>query len=106
MALGRLTPIRAALACVLDGATAMRNYGIRQMQTTARVGLICPDCGQENWEFTDTLCNTRTYDCNGEGCNYIFTLASRRRTDFGKDFIESCKRFYAAFYATRGQGVR
>jgi hypothetical protein len=48
----------------------------------------------------------RTYDCNGEGCNYIFELASRRRTDFGNDFIESCKRFFAAFYATRGQGVR
>jgi len=82
----------------------MRNYGIPQIQsTTARILLICPDCGHENSEFADTLRGMSTFYCSGEDCDYIFDLAPGRRTDFGKAFLDACKRFYAAFYAVRGQ---
>ena len=33
----------------------MRNYGISQMRSTARIVMICPNCGQENSEFAETL---------------------------------------------------
>lgn len=85
-----------------DGAIAMRNYGIRQVESTARILLICPDCGCENSESADTLRALSTYYCNGEDCDYIFDLAPGRRSDFGKSFVDACKRFYAAFYAVRG----
>lgn len=84
----------------------MRNYGIPQVQATARILLICPDCGQENSEFADTLRGMSAYYCHGEGCDYMFNLAPGQRTDVGKGFMDACKRFYAAFYAPRGQGVR
>jgi hypothetical protein len=89
-----------------DGVIAMRNYGIRQVQSTARILLICPDCGQENSEFAETLRGMGTFYCNGDDCEYIFNLAPGRRTDFGKGFVDACKRFYAAFYTVRGQKVR
>jgi hypothetical protein len=74
---------------------------IRQIRSVARILLICPDCGQENPEFADTLRGTGTYYCNGDGCDYIFDLAPGQRSDFGKGFAEACKRFYAAFYTMR-----
>lgn len=83
----------------------MRNYGMRQIQSNARILLICPDCGQENSEFADTLRNMSTFYCDGEGCDYIFDLARRRRTEFGKGFVEACRRFYGTFYAVRRQGT-
>jgi hypothetical protein len=89
-----------------DGAIAMRNYGIRQVQSTARILLICPDCGHENSEFADALQGMGTFYCNGDDCDYIFDLAPGRRTDLGKGFVEACKRFYAAFYTVRGQKAR
>ena len=84
-------------------ATAMRNYGIPQIQPTTRILLICPDCGYENSEFADALRRISTFYCTGEDCDYIFDLAPGRRIDFGKSFIDACKRFYAAFYTVRGQ---
>jgi len=72
---------------------------IRQIQSTARILLICPDCGQENSEYADTLRGTSTYYCGGDSCDYIFDLAGPRRSV--KGFAEACKRFYAAFYAMR-----
>lgn len=81
----------------------MRNYGIRQVQTSARILLICPECGQENSESADTLRRTSTFYCAGEDCDYIFDLMPGRRADFGKTFVDACKRFYAAFYTVRRQ---
>jgi len=84
----------------------MRNYGIRQIQSTARILLICPDCGQENSEFADTLRGMSSFYCNGEGCDYIFDLAAGRRMDLRKGFVEACKRFSAAFHTLVGQRAR
>lgn len=84
----------------------MRNYGIRQIQTTARILLICPECGQENSEFAEALRRMSTFYCAGEDCDYIFDLAPGRRTDLGRGFIDACKRFYAAFYTVRGERAR
>jgi len=84
----------------------MRNYGIRQVQSSARIVLICPDCGQENSESADALRAASTFSCHGEDCGYIFDLTPGRRTDFGRTFIDACKRFYAAFYAESGQRAR
>lgn len=84
----------------------MRNYGIRQVQTTARILLICPECGQENSEFAEALRRMTTFYCTGEDCDYIFDLAPGRRSDFGKGFVDACKRLYAAFYAVRGERAR
>lgn len=85
----------------------MRNFGIPQVQsTTARILLICPDCGHENSEFADTLRGMRMFYCSSEDCDYIFDLAPGRRSDFGKGFLDACKRFYAAFYAVSGAKTR
>ena len=46
------------------------------------------------------------YYCDGDDCDYIFDLVPGRRMDFGKGFVEACKRFYAAFYTMRGQRAR
>jgi hypothetical protein len=90
-----------------DGRVAMRNFGIQQIgSTTACILLICPDCGQENSEYAATLRGMRSFYCGGEECDYIFDLAPGRRTDFGKAFIDACKKFYAAFYAVGGQRAR
>jgi hypothetical protein len=78
---------------------------IRQVRSAARILLICPECGQENSELADKLRNMSTYFCHGDGCEYSFDLAGARR-DVGKGFADACKRFYAAFYAPRGQGAR
>jgi hypothetical protein len=82
---------------------------LRQIQMTARILLICPDCGHENAEFADTLRGIGSYSCRGDGCDYSFDLAGPRK-DFGRGFTEACKRFYAAFYTIRRsssrQGVR
>jgi hypothetical protein len=83
----------------------MRNFGLRQIQPAARVLLICPECGQENSEFADTLRARSAYYCGGDGCDFIFDLSGPRK-DTGGGFAEACKRFYAAFYAIRGQGAR
>jgi hypothetical protein len=83
----------------------MRNFGIRQVESAARILLICPNCGHENSELADALRSTRIYYCNGDDCDYIFDLAGPRR-DVGKGFAEACRKFYAAFYAIRGQGAR
>jgi hypothetical protein len=84
----------------------MRNYGIRQVQTTARILLICPECGQENSEFAVALRRINTFYCSGEDCDYIFDLAPGRRDDVGRGFIDACRRFYAAFYTVRGERAR
>ena len=83
----------------------MRNYGISQIRSTARIVMICPNCGQENSEFAETLRGMRFYACAGEGCDYSFDLAGpgKRATN---SLAEACKKFYAAFYAMRGQGAR
>jgi hypothetical protein len=84
----------------------MRNYGIPQIRSSARILLICPDCGHENAEFAETLRMRSTYYCNGDDCDYIFDIRGGGRGDFGKGFAEACRRFYAAFYALRGQRAR
>ena len=82
---------------------------LRQIQMTARILLICPDCGQENAEFADTLRGMSSYACRGDGCEYSFDLAGPRK-ELGGGFTEACKRFYTAFYTMRRsssrQGVR
>jgi hypothetical protein len=75
---------------------------LRNAHAASRILLICPDCGQENRESADKLRAASVYYCEGDGCDYIFDLASDRRRDFGSGFVDACKRFYAAFYATRG----
>ena len=83
----------------------MRNYGISQIRSTARIVMICPNCGQENSEYAETLRGTRFYACAGEGCDYSFDLAGPVKRA-ANSLAEVCKKFYAAFYAMRGQGVR
>jgi hypothetical protein len=84
----------------------MRNYGIPQIRPSARILLICPDCGHENAEFADALRALSSYYCNGDECDYIFDITGGERRNFGKQFAETCRRFYAAFYALRGQRAR
>lgn len=83
----------------------MAGFNFRQIQSAARIVLICPDCGHENSEFADVLRGTRFYACRGDGCCYSFDLADPRR-EIGRGFAEACRRFYAAFYAMRGHGAR
>jgi hypothetical protein len=89
----------------IDRATAMRNYGIKKLQSAAHVVMICPSCGQENEEPADELRGLRFYACSGDGCDYTFDLAGPGKRA-ANGLIEACKRFYAAFYAARGQGAR
>jgi hypothetical protein len=84
---------------------AMRNYGISQIRSTARIVMICPNCGYENSEFAETLRGMRFYACAGEGCDYSFDLAGPGKRA-ANSLAEACKKFYAAFYAMRGQGAR
>jgi transposase-like protein len=84
---------------------AMRNYGITQIGSSARIVMICPYCGQENSEFAETLRGMRFYACSGEGCGYSFNLTGRGKR-VGATLAEACRKFYAAFYAMRGQGAR
>ena len=84
----------------------MRNYGIPQIQSAARILLVCPDCGERNPVAADRLRGVRTYYCNGDDCDYIFDLGPDRQVEFGSGFVEACKKFYAAFYAVRGQRLR
>lgn len=79
----------------------MATIGIGQIQSTARILLICPDCGHENSEYADVLRGKRMYYCGGDGCDYIFDLAGPRYA-VGRGFVEACKKFYAAIYAMRG----
>ena len=51
------------------------------------------------------LRGTRFYACAGEGCDYSFDLAGPGKRA-ANSLAEACKKFYAAFYAMRGQGVR
>jgi hypothetical protein len=83
----------------------MRNYGITQMGSTARIVMICPDCGQENSEFAEAFRGMRFYPCSGDGCSYSFDLAGPGKRA-GSGLAEACRKFYAAFYAVRGQGAR
>jgi hypothetical protein len=83
----------------------MRNYGIRQTQSGARIVMICPNCGQENSETAEELHGMRFYACSGDDCDYTFDLAGPSK-HAGHGFVEACKRLYAAFYPTRGQGAR
>jgi hypothetical protein len=86
-------------------APAMRNYGIRQVQSPAHILLICPDCGHENSELATALRRTNTYWCEGEDCDYSFDLAGARR-DAGSALAEACKRFYAMVYPLRRLSLR
>jgi hypothetical protein len=99
------SPRAKTLARANDGATAMRNYGISQIQSSARIVMICPICGQENSEFAETLRGMRFYACSGDGCDYSFDLAGPGKRA-ANSLAEACKKFYAAFYAMRGQGAR
>jgi hypothetical protein len=47
----------------------------------------------------------RFYACAGEGCDYSFDLAGPGKR-VANSLAETCKKFYAAFYAMRGQGAR
>lgn len=85
---------------------AMAEGGIQDVQSRARILLICPDCGHENTELADVLrSGTGTYYCRGDDCDYIFDLMPGRR-DYGKSFIEACKRFYGVLHAPRRLGAR
>jgi len=79
---------------------------IGQIESTERIVLTCPQCGYENSEYVDVLRGIGSYFCRGDDCDYIFDLAPDQRTDFGKALLDACKRFYAAFYALRGEGAR
>jgi hypothetical protein len=83
----------------------MRNYGISQIQSAARIVMVCPSCGQENSESIEALRGMRFYACSGDGCDHSFDLAGPGK-HAGNGLVEACRRFYAAFCATRGQGVR
>jgi hypothetical protein len=72
---------------------------IQQVHSTARILLICPDCGHETAELADTLRGRSAFYCTGDGCDYIFSLGGPRRT-IGS-LAEACRRFYASFYAVR-----
>jgi len=76
-----------------------------QIRPATRILLICPECGQENSEFAHTLRGMASYSCRGDGCHYDFDLAGAHR-DIGQSFAETFRRFYATFYALRGQGAR
>ena len=82
----------------------MRNYGITRIGSTARIVMICPNCGQENSEFAETLRGMRFYPCSGDSCGYSFDLTGPGKRA-GHAFAEACRKFYAAFYAMRGQGA-
>jgi hypothetical protein len=75
------------------------------MGSTARIVMICPDCGQENSEFAEAFRGMRFYPCSGDGCSYSFDLAGPGKRA-GSGLAEACRKFYAAFYAVRGQGAR
>jgi len=100
-------PIRSAkeLRARMTGRNAMRNYGITHIGSSARIVMICPLCGQENSEFAETLRGMRFYACSGEDCGYSFDLTGRGKR-VGASLAEACRKFYAAFYAMRGQGAR
>ena len=88
------------------GRTMGDTPNFREIHAAARILLICPDCGRENSELADKLRAMSMYYCDGDDCDYIFDLMPRRRMDFGKGFVDACKRFYAAFYTMRGQRAR
>jgi hypothetical protein len=83
----------------------MRNFGIPQVRSSARILLVCPDCGHENTEFAERLQAAGMFYCTGEGCDYIFALDGGRGRTFS-GFMDAVKSFYAAFYAMRGQRAR
>jgi hypothetical protein len=83
----------------------MRNFGIPQVRSSARILLICPDCGHENAEFAERLHAAGMFYCAGDGCDYIFALAGTRGRTFS-GLMDAVKRFYAAFYAMGGQRAR
>jgi hypothetical protein len=47
----------------------------------------------------------RFYPCSGDSCDYSFDLSGPGRR-VGQGLLEACRKFYAAFYAVRGQGAR
>ena len=47
----------------------------------------------------------RFYACTGDGCDYSFDVAGPGKR-VGSSLAAACKKFYAAFYAVRGQGAR
>ncbi len=69
---------------------------ISRADATARILLICPDCGHENAEYAQMLQSKSLFYCSGDGCDYIFEFG--RRDDFGIGFAELCRRFYAALH--------
>ena len=69
---------------------------IGRADATARILLICPDCGHENAEYAQMLQSKPIFYCSGDGCDYIFEIG--RREDFGMGFAELCRRFYAALH--------
>jgi hypothetical protein len=50
--------------------------GFGRMEWSARILLICPDCGQEHMEFADRLRGARYFACTGEDCSYRFDLTT------------------------------
>lgn len=75
---------------------------IRRADATARILLICPDCGHENAAYAQMLRGKSTFYCTGDGCDYIFDLG--RRQDIGTSFADLWKRFYAALYVAGRAG--
>ncbi|HEX4411154.1 MAG TPA: hypothetical protein VH206_20480 [Xanthobacteraceae bacterium] len=78
----------------------MRHFGIPQKESAACILLVCPDCGERNPESASRLRSMRTYYCTGDGCDYIFDLTPQHG-DFGKSFVEACRKFYAVMSAAR-----
>jgi hypothetical protein len=76
---------------------------IRDIQAGARILLICPDCGQENFAPADALLGARFYACRGDDCDYRFDL----KRGAGDGLAEAVARFYAAFFSVpRGRSAR
>ena len=76
------------------------SHDIRHAHASARILLICPNCGHENAEYAQVLRGKSTFYCTGDGCDYIFELAPGR----GTSFAELCKRLYATLYLTGSHG--
>lgn len=74
----------------------MGDSPIGQADATARILLICPDCGHENAEYAQMLQSKKVFYCSGDDCDYIFELGSRQ--DYGTSFTELCRRFYATLH--------
>ncbi len=79
----------------------MGTSDIRQIQSAARILLICPDCGAGKFRICRHAAGTRAPIIAAATAATTFSIWRGPRRDFGKSFADACKRFYAAFYAMR-----